>query len=566
MPLVQMQNIDAQNIVTPYYLSEQDAEYEWNSHADQAARYFLPTTAYQSFTHPSSLILLGRTGTGKTAIIRYFEHNIENKKDRNYAHTVRLYFQDILKCIPNFDVINASAKMFEEIVDALEIIINLRIMKKVYDGLKPRTDLKVKLEKYLREKRILNNSRNTVIHRIQKSINEAANLSGTAGEIATNLSVVQKVINAFCTETYDDLLLDMHNEIKSTPVLVLIDTMDRYDITDSRLVIVVKALISACFRFHNNSHENHTHVKLSLPSEIYTRIVQSLPGKQQGNTTIIQWSYKDLINLIALRLKGWRESHSNESELFSFIDRLNIDQFDSDTNDFELSKEMLYGFLPATCPTSLSFRLDTLAYIIRHTLKKPRELMLIFDAIIHRIISTGNIQYFIDNENDISKIVHSKQEELVMSALSMYETPYKDIGNYIQQLLANKNWRFSHISSEDAKRINAFLQARHLNYDVNDIMRVLVESGLLGKINKTGVIAANNNMLCNKNPITVLTAIFEYQIKGTLIFSSTDEYVIHPMCYEHFSCYIDDQTLVYPEKSDNDGDNVYMEIIEDTFM
>ena len=93
-----------------------------------------------------------------------------------------------------------------------------------------------------------------------------------------------------------------------------------------------------------------------------------------------------------------------------------------------------------------------------------------------------------------------------------------------------------------------------------------MESGLLGKVNKSGVIAANNNMLCNENPITVLTAIFEYQIKGTLAFSSKDEYVIHPMCYEHFSCYVDDQTLVYPEKSDNDGDNVYMEIIEDTFV
>ena len=122
MPLVQMQNIDAQNIVTPYYLSEQDAEYEWNSHADQAARYFLPTTAYQSFTHPSSLILLGRIGTGKTAIIRYFEHNIENGKDRNYARTVRMCFQDILKCIPNFDAINNNEKI---IVQYLFLTLNL---------------------------------------------------------------------------------------------------------------------------------------------------------------------------------------------------------------------------------------------------------------------------------------------------------------------------------------------------------------------------------------------------------------------------------------------------------
>lgn len=558
-----MQNVDTQNADTKYYLGEQDADKEWNDDSRVAKKFFLQTATYQSFIQPSSLILLGRTGTGKTAILRCLEQEIEQGEISEYKQSIRLSFQDILKCIPEFDAITTSPKLYVDLVDSLEMIINLRIMKKVYDKLPLKSDLKLRLSAFLESRNIKTSKREKVIRKIQRTIEDAAKMSETTEKFSKGLTVFGSIIKTICTDEYEDLIEDVYDYLKKAPMLVLIDTMDRYDMSDARLVTVVKALVSVSFKYFNNNNETHTAIKLTLPSEIYTKIVHSLPGKQQGNTTVIQWAYKDLLSLIALRIKWWRERESEESELFKFIDSYSVDSLMENTSK---AKEVLHHILPDTCTTSLNFKLDTLAYIIRHTLKKPRELMAIFNAIIHKIIHEGKVDYFLVNEQRIKDVVHSKQEELILSALSMYETSYEKIGVYIEELLSNRQMRFPEIPANDIKELNAKLKASSLQYDAKDVIRVLVESGLLGKINKQGTIAANNSMLCNADPITVLTAVFEYQIKGTLNFAKNDEYVIHPMCYEHFTCYVDDHTLVYPEKSDNDGDNVYMDIVEQASM
>lgn len=80
MALIQMRNIDTCNNTNEYYLGALDADKKWNDSSTEARKYFLQTSTYQSFLDPSSLILLGRTGTGKTALLRCWERNIKNKE------------------------------------------------------------------------------------------------------------------------------------------------------------------------------------------------------------------------------------------------------------------------------------------------------------------------------------------------------------------------------------------------------------------------------------------------------------------------------------------------------
>ena len=55
-------------------------------------------------------------------------------------------------------------------------------------------------------------------------------------------------------------------------------------------------------------------------------------------------------------------------------------------------------------------------------------------------------------------------------------------------------------------------------------------------------------------PFDLIIANFEYQIKGKITATLTDQYVIHPMCYEYYRCYVDDCSMVYPNRFADEED------------
>ena len=91
-------------------------------------------------------------------------------------------------------------------------------------------------------------------------------------------------------------------------------------------------------------------------------------------------------------------------------------------------------------------------------------------------------------------------------------------------------------------------------YDINDIKRILLERGLIGKINEISKKCVKededgkNKRYTIQNSIRIIKAKFEYQVKGRLPLNRDDYYVLHPMCYEHFECKVGSQTLVYPDE------------------
>ena len=71
---MQMTNIDVAYQNEKYYLGDNDAETEWKDDPELASKLFVHTQAYKDFLNKDALLLLGRTGTGKTAILRQLEN------------------------------------------------------------------------------------------------------------------------------------------------------------------------------------------------------------------------------------------------------------------------------------------------------------------------------------------------------------------------------------------------------------------------------------------------------------------------------------------------------------
>lgn len=541
--IVKMKNVDGFLKNVKQYLGTVDAIKEWNDNPKDAYKRFLHTQSYQDFIEEDALILLGRTGTGKTSILRCICENVNNQNIATYKMAIMVQFNEILDAImTTIDDFN-SPTINTQLIDIISMYINCHIMKALLN--KQNIDKTSKIKSYIKNNHLYDlgdyKYNHNGINKIYNMVKKSQDLSGKSGEIAKNVTTIMDIISAFSQNGYDEAYQEMMNILKDNKVLVLIDTLDEYDLRDAKLVLSVKALIATCFKYYNNASINHINIKISIPSEIHTHLIEMLPGKQQGNTVVIQWKNNDLIKMIAIRLLYF--INCNKNKCINLRNSYRYEDFYDDNNDaLSNAKNLLYEILPPNCPTSLEYSFDTIAYCIRHTLKKPRELMTVFNYLLSKIVEEQNTKYFYKTPNEIRNIIHSTQEEMISSALSMYTTSYKDINEACEIILQNRHYFFLG-NDLDGKLKEA--AANNNGYDITDIKRILLESGLVGKINEIS---------SNKDNVYFIKAKFEYQVKGRLSLNKEDLYVLHPMCYEHFECSIDNMVLVYPDEFDDDDE------------
>lgn len=541
------------------YLGDFDADKEWNRNNEDAYKRFLTIVAYKQFIEEESLILIGRTGTGKTAILNCYMYDVINKKipETNIKNVIKLDFKQYIMQLAKYGEVNNYTYVQNEIENNIEMVINLAVMQDIVKRQNCRGNENYEIiSRYVRCQKIVSST-----NLLEECISEIGNIfaDSMAGKIMTSVSVLGEFAHKYKTPDYERAIEALHCFLENNDFLILVDSMDTYDIRETSVVLVVKALIETCFRYYNNNNMYHMQLKVALPAEIYSHIVSSLPEKHQSNTIAIEWKYRDLVKMIALRVLYF--SRINPSGIFKEMS--NEFTYEDFYNDYEKAKEYLTHFLPAECPANISLSFDTIAYCIRHTQKKPRQLMKIFNMFIDVIEKKRDIKYFYTYKNKISNYIHMVQEDMIKDALSMYNAYTNNkILDICDIVMSNRKMVLS--SNELKKHIKSAsnVYMRDDNYlDEKDILRILVESGLLGKYKRHDLIKANSDAFKNKNTIKIITTLFEYQIKGQLYFAPDDQYIIHPMCYEYFTNEIDYNALIYPAPVD-DEDDIIVSILQ----
>lgn len=580
-PVIMMENIDGFLPNPQNYIEMGDAETEWEWDPQSAKTKFLYTKAYKDFSKTSSLLLLGRTGTGKTAILRYLAEKVNRGKNADYDSAIVIQFEEILNVLAAEEIDFTGVNVQYNLQKIISVCINTEIMIKLVLDAKDSGQEPKKIKKYLSGKELYKeeNGRdvNDRIFKLLNSIKLAGAIPGKTGEYVNNVLAVSDFMTSLIKNLgscgYEDAYDEMCDILRKKEMLVLVDTANGYNLRDKRVVLCTKALISACFEFYKNAKRNHIWMKVSIPSEVYTSLVSMLPGKQQGNTVIIQWSSKDLIKMIAMRLLEYsKKSISNGDSIpIRFKQDYQYSDFYDENNDaFNNARMLIWELLPRDCPSSLRVEnrngaplvFDTIAYCIRHTLKKPRELILIFNYFLTAIIDQEKGQnYFINNPNEVKNYIHATQEQVISAALSMYEPFYPKIQEVCDIVLHGQmavTWGKSF--EENLKKAEGMLQrnedirAESRLYGRDEIKQVLMESGLVGKMVDSSIVHLaglddDTMEICYR----AVKATFEYQVKGRLKMNWDTKCVIHPMCYEHFGCKVKCQTVVYPDRMDQEG-------------
>lgn len=577
---VQMQSVDGFLLNPVPYIGKVAAEREWNDPA-LAEKRFLYTDAYRAFAKYDSLILLGRTGTGKTSILRCLREEIRWNRKGVDAPSGRLKeiddydlafifsFEDILSPLLEDEVDFSATKVMFELPDLISFWIHVKLMLEMISDKDMRNEFPLqkmpRIIAYLTKQGLYQNGSAIFggIKAFFSTAKRALQGSGHAGML-----LLSDFVEYLLDVDYKEALVEMRGLLSDKKTLILVDTAEEYDLRDKGVLLCTKALISACFNFYKDASINHIWMKISLPSEIYTMLVDSLPDKQKQNAVIIQWSSKALIKMIAIRLLECRDKG-----VLSFESPYDYkDFYDITPNSYENALKLIGELLPDECPTSLwvdkrcesqqsPLVCPTIHYCIRHTLKKPRELITIFNYLLTAVIEQQKGKdYFHRHPDQVKNYIHSTQETLISGALAMYAKTYPEIHracyvalHEMQSITWGRDFN-NNLSAAEAEVIGN--QEIVYRYYKRDIQRVLMESGLVGLLEDSKIVRIKGTNpeepLSDKNSYRAVKASYEYQVKGHLEMDANAKCVIHPMCYEHYHCKVRRQTIVFPDRFDED--------------
>jgi hypothetical protein len=554
-------------------LGDIDADKEWKT-PTKARKLFTRYESLDNFLEDNTLILLGRTGSGKTAIINYTYDNImvdHTNNSTQYHYAEKLPAEDIfLKLINlNVDIQNIHAEyvieefLVQYIVTLLMVktfnILSLLENKSIYEYLKNNGFI---------EDTFIEKAGKTILESHEKYANNT--LVQSIAIMAQGAIVSAKHKVSF-EKAYNEFLATLQN--KNFKILVLFDSQNEYHLGDILTYKLIKSIIKISYDFDTKS--NNIILKLALPSEIYATIYKDLPGKFINHKiSIIDWKYHDLIKFMSVRIIYWYENLNNNDEckeLFSFLNKFKLIDYmkNKEIHTENFDNTLFSCFLPEVCDTFLDFKFSTLPYCIRHTLKRPREVLQIFSQLLAKIVDSKNIKYFIENGNKIKEVVHSNQNSMVSSVFSMYNNSYNKLGAAFADVFRKSNilFRYEDIKKKVSDSVKKYqpnkdtrLSGNYLRYEDEDhLFSLFLQTGLIGEYDSVNwkETAKNVTPFFNQNKIAIIQAVYEYQITGSIDVDSEKLYVIHPMCYELYRCFTNPYVMVYPDRESDMTDPIY---------
>lgn len=568
-----------------YLLGGVSGKIEWTQQPDKARDTFIHLSSYEHFIDENQLLLLGRTGSGKSTIIYGLKNDVQEGRISRYSDAIQIDEKEFCEKLAEmcYDIDIARFDATNKITSAVVMSIYTRVMLYCCETFKDSRSQLRNITKYLLANKFITTKADSLTEILDKLSSEDYETHiediyknktiSTVFSVARLLSKTRDIIkeddNFGSMDDYNKALKELTEFLSKNDkaVLVLLDSFDEYKINDKAFVIAIKSLILACFRIFCDSEQNHIYFKMALASEVYTRVLTHLPAQNHTNTVAILWSYKELIKCMALRFVSWyhdpNAKHGDKRYLFSFLNNYNVADLKNSRTAYETAEEIFLNILPKICKTNSEYKYSSLSFISRHTMKKPREILQIFNAILDRIIHENNSNYFLqDNSNlKLKDVVHSLQNDFIEQTLSIYKIYIPNIGSYINDLLYGRRFVF-YLNDDDfvrkLKEVNGRIQSESIEneylyyWNERDIVSILFETGLLGKVSRVRTIDVTNiDQFGYEGQIKIIDALFEYQFKGIIQKSNEIQYVIHPMCYEHFNCDVGMNSMVNTDSFDN---------------
>ena len=309
------------------------------------------------------------------------------------------------------------------------------------------------------------------------------------------------------------------------PVIIAIDTVERYEQADDRLMAIVCSLIQSASHFNLCYAARGIHLKAFIAAEIFPHVKESaIPNttKYIQNPVYLHWRPRDLIRLICWRFYRHLDQHR---QLPAAV-RNNIDW-----EDFgDVISKMWLPYFGHNLTNGGGVTEKTFPYVLRHTQMRPRQLVELCNKIARCSIQSGSFPDF--QKTNIVQVVKQVESDLAAEVLNSYALIYPKVGDIVNALHASPMiFSGSYLDKVAKQTIAAWPKG---TYSPENFRKLVAELGIVGRVRS------------QDEHTKIAAADFEYTLDDRLPLNSHDTCVIHPMFYTRLHTQISRPLVVYP--------------------
>jgi hypothetical protein len=487
---------------------EADCETELKLLRGEYSSYFFHYTWFNEVAlDPKVFLIAGRRGTGKTALSQFFSFQKRFHCTTAIDVDEPVAFQQVLQ-----DVAASASQSREVAIPRIAKVWSIVIWSIIFRELKDQ-DARIQAACIFGDKS--GKVSNFIRHALKSLLNR---LLKTENDLWDEL---EQILTDDRIKAGQEAVLKL---ARRKPVIISIDTLENYAVNDAAMMQAIAALIQFSSEFNRDYAQHGLHLKLFLMDEVFPYLKEEWvlnPLKCVRHVLYLHWRPKDLMRLLSWRFYNYLQAVGKLDPAAKAID------WDSHKDVLE---KLWYPYFGKSLRNSHDLPELTFPYVLRHTQMRPRQLIVLSNAIAHRAFATQSFPYF--RPQDIVDAIYRGQNDLAEEVLNSYSSVYPKIGRIVDAL---SGLPMIFKGNELDKR--APLTASEWpagEYSPLQFRQLVAELGIVGRVRHLDTKAG------------YAEADFEYSLEGRLPLMVTDTCVIHPMFYRKLNIDLTRKLRVYP--------------------
>ncbi|MGC1307941.1 MAG: hypothetical protein WA885_11980 [Phormidesmis sp.] len=307
-------------------------------------------------------------------------------------------------------------------------------------------------------------------------------------------------------------------------IIIAFDTLENYAVHDPTMMRATAALIKCGSEFNRDFAHQGVHIKIFAMAEVFPYLKEEVilnPLKSIRNEVYMHWRPKDLMRLISWRFYNYLQA------MDLLLPESRHVNWDSSTDVLE---KMWYPYFGESLRNEHNLPERTFPYVLRHTQMRPRQLIVLCNAIARRATSKGTFPRF--HPDTIVGALQHRQNSLADEVINSYSSVYPKVGRIVEAL---SGLPMIFKGNQLDKRAPMTASEWTLSdYSSHRFRQLVSELGIIGRVRHLNAEAG------------YAEADFEYSYESRLPLLSDNICAIHPMFYQKLNVQYEKRVRVYP--------------------
>ena len=488
--------------------------------SDYSVIYFDETPFNRASIKPETYLIIGRRGSGKTALAQYFSFQTEIKNPIYIDVNEPKVFQRVLS-----EIASRASESRQIAIPRLEKVWQYVIWCIIFEHTRAESKVIAEACDEVCSTGGVSHLINTMFERVVAWLHDSSD------------QIVDKRIEQLVTnEQIEAAQKDVMKIAAKRPIIIAFDTLEKCNTNDDALMNAMAALVQCASVFNHRFKNKGLHLKVFMLGEVFPYLEEDVlqnPLKSVRDPVYLFWRPKDLLRLISWRFYCYLQA--NDLLLRKSQGEINW------LNHREVLHKMWNPYFGEYITNARGLRERTFPYVLRQM--RPRQLILLCNGIAKRAKEEGRFPRA--SEGDILTATKDVEPALAKEIINSFSETYGNLTGIVDAL---RTMPMIFRGNELDKRASQSASAWKENYSQERFRRLVAELGIVGRVRR------------HNQEAGYIDADFEYSLQGRLALTHRDECVIHPMFYSRLDVEFNTPSRVMPfstEREEQETDGIF---------